>query len=233
MAASSLRKASLSSHSIFLATVIFGFHGLAYAERPMNVDDASTLERGGAKLEFGWSRDGETSGWDGAAGLSPVDTLELEIGFGRSRDGNHSPASTLQGRGFAAKWIPLQRDRGLSAGLKYAFEREKGTEVARMHALNGLMTWAFAGSQLVHINLGREWADENGKRDGSNIWGLGVDLAVTPILRATAEVFGAEHSSPSRAIGLRYELFSGVNASGAIGRGKDGRIGNLGVAWEF
>ena len=28
----------------------------AFAERPMAVDDAGTLERGGAKLEFGWMR---------------------------------------------------------------------------------------------------------------------------------------------------------------------------------
>lgn len=53
----------------------------AHAERPMNVDDASTLAKGGAKLEFGWSKDDSVRGFDAAAGYAPIDNLELEIGL--------------------------------------------------------------------------------------------------------------------------------------------------------
>ena len=54
------------------------------AERPMAVDDAGALERGGAKLEFGWSRDEAVRGYEGAAGFGPIDTVEVELGFGRA-----------------------------------------------------------------------------------------------------------------------------------------------------
>ncbi len=50
----------------------------AFAERPMAVDDAGTLERGGAKLEFGWSRDDAVRGYEGAAGFGPIDNVEVE-----------------------------------------------------------------------------------------------------------------------------------------------------------
>jgi hypothetical protein len=234
MTASSGSKAALChALSRLLIVSLFALPGLVRAERPMYVDDASTLERGGAKLEFGWARDGEISGWEGAAGYAPIDNVELEISAGRARDGTIFPSLTLYGRGFAAKWVPLQSDTGLSAGLKYTFVREEGTEVARTHGLSGLLSWSFTGDQLVHVNLGREVVDENGENEGTNVWGVGLDWPVTPTLRATAETFGAENSKPSQAIGLRYEIFPGFKASAAIGQSDGTEFGNAGVAWEF
>ncbi|MBL8446552.1 MAG: hypothetical protein JNJ44_03965, partial [Zoogloeaceae bacterium] len=40
----------------------------AWAERPMAVDDAGTLPLGGSKIEFGWARDDEARGLEGALG---------------------------------------------------------------------------------------------------------------------------------------------------------------------
>lgn len=216
-----------------LVVSLFALPGLACAERPMYVDDASTLEQGGAELEFGWARDGETSCWEGAAGYAPIDNVELEISAGRARDGTVSPSLTLYGRGFAAKWVPLQSDTGLSAGLKYTFAREEGSDVARTHGLSGLLTWSFTGGQLVHVNLGREVIDESGESEDTKVWGVGLDWPVTATLRATAETFGAENSKPSQAIGLRYEIFPGFKASAAIGQNDGDEFGNAGVAWEF
>ena len=53
------------------------------AERPMAVDDAGTLERGGAKLEFGWSKDDSVRGLEGAAGFGPIDNVEVELCSGQ------------------------------------------------------------------------------------------------------------------------------------------------------
>lgn len=49
---------------IVLASLFAFCSAPAFAERPMTVDDAGTLERGGAKLEFGWSRDDAVRGYD-------------------------------------------------------------------------------------------------------------------------------------------------------------------------
>ena len=202
------------------------------AERPMAVDDAGTLERGGAKVEFGWSRDDSLKGFEGAVGYGPIDNVEVELSFGRAKDRDESPDVTVRGVGAAVKWVPLQQDAGLSAGLKYEYGRERvtGEGTARANALAGLATWAFEAGPRVHLNLGREWVRGDGHTD---FWGIGADFPLTGQLQFTIETFGEEHAGPDRQVGLRYEIFEGFKVSGAVGRGNDRNIANVGVAWEF
>lgn len=140
------------------------------AERPMAVDDAGTLERGGAKLEFGWSRDDALKGFEGAVGYGPIDNVEVELSFGRAKDRDESPDVTVRGVGAALKWVPLQAETGLSAGLKYEYGRERvsGEGTSRANALAGLASWAFEAGPRVHVNLGREWVRGDGHAD---FWG--------------------------------------------------------------
>jgi hypothetical protein len=217
--------------AIFPSLVAFGLH----AEPPMTVDDAGTLPKGGAKLEFGWTKDGGAKGWEAAAGYAPVDTVELEINGGRVRDSSLDPRETTKGVGAAIKWVPVQSDGPLAVGLKYAFLREKvdGGSPADVNALIALVSWTFEAGPTAHFNAGGEWRDEEGARNPVATWGVGVDWPLTDRLDLTLEMFGARHARPDRAIGLRYELIEGVKLSGAVGRGSDRTIANLGVAWEF
>lgn len=209
---------------------------LARAERPMAVDDAGTLARGGAKLESGWSRDDAARGLDGALGYAPIENLELELSLGRSRDRGASPHDTIKAVGGALKWVPLQSEAGLSAGLKYEYEnaRAKWGDDVQVHALKALLTWRFAAGPSVHANLGQEWARVQGGKDSADrVWGLGLDLPLVERLHLTLETFGSESTRPDRQVGLRYEIVENVKLSGAIGYGNDRPIANLGLAWEF
>lgn len=218
----------------FFALMLLGASTLARAERPLNVDDAGTLDKGGVKLEAGWSKDDEARGFEAAAGFGPVDNLELEVSLARIRDHAASPVATIHGQGLAIKWVPLQSETGLSAGLKYEFGRDRVEgESTRVHSLTALATWTFEGGQRVHANLGREITREQGEKEGVNTWGVAVDLPLTEQLTFVAETFGAEHSGPDRAIGLRYELAEGLKLSAALGRGNDRSFANAGIAWEF
>lgn len=200
----------------------------------MNVDDASTLDKGGAKLEFGWSRDDRAKGLDGAAGFSPLENLEVEIGLARARDAAASPDETTHTYGLALKWVPWQHDTGWSAGLKYEYGRDRLEGVStRTHALTGLLTWAFEGGAKLHINLGREFVRERGHSDHANTWGVGVDMPLTPRLDLIVESFGASHSGPERAVGVRYRIADGLKVSAAVGRGNERSFANAGIAWEF
>lgn len=208
--------------------------GMAHAERPMNVDDAGTLERGGAKLEFGWSKDDKARGLEAAAGFAPADKLELELGLARVRDRAASPADVIHGHGLAVKWVPLQADSGLSAGLKYEYGRDRLDGVStRVHALSGLLTWRFEDGPSVHLNLGRESSRERGERENLGTWGVGVDVPLGARLALVVETFGVEHSGPDRALGLRYEIVDGLKVSAAGGRGSGRSFANAGIAWEF
>lgn len=218
-----------------MVSMLVTYAGFARAERPMAVDDAGTLDRGGAKVEFGWAKDGKVRGFEGAVGYAPIDDLELEFDFGRARDHEPAHTETIRALGAVVKWVPLKSDVGLSAGLKYEYinERVLGDASAHGQALTGLFTWSFEAGPLLHVNLGREWVDADDDGDAANVWGVGLDVPLTGQLHVTVETFGAQHARPDRQIGLRYEIAEGLKISGAVGRGNDRNIANVGVAWEF
>lgn len=211
----------------------------ALAERPMAVDDAGTLAKGGAKLEFGVSRDAKLRGWDAAAGFAPVHGLELELGLAGLRDRASSPAARIDGAGLAAKWVPLQSEHGLSAGLKFELGRERtddragGRETSTAQALTALATWAFASGDFVHLNLGQAWAKSGGVRERLGTWGVGLDHPLGDALSLTFELFGVEHSGADKQIGLRWTVAHGLKLSVGLGRGNGRSFGSAGVAWEF
>lgn len=211
----------------------------ALAERPMAVDDAGTLDKGGAKVEFGWSKDDRTRGWDGAAGFAPIDNLELEIGLERVRDHATDPSTRMSGVGFAAKWVPLQAETGLSAGLKFELGRARIDDrvnpeaTERVRSLLGLASWRFASGQAIHFNLGHEWTRADGTTEGVNVWGLGFEQPLRENLQLTLETYGAERSRPDRQVGLRWEVADGLKLSVAAGQGNGRSIANAGIAWEF
>lgn len=223
--------------------IVLGFAATpALAERPMAVDDAGTLDKGGAKLEFGLSKDHKERGWEGAAGYAPIDDLELELSFSRATDRDSDPDTRLRGVGFAAKWVPLKAETGLSAGLKFDYGRTRSddrinpAETERAHSLTGLLTWSFASGQLLHVNIGREWVRVSGPDDTNNTWGIGFDQPVLENLNLTLETYGntsRDQGRPDTQVGLRWTIAEGLKLSGAVGRGNGRSFGNAGIAWEF
>ncbi len=213
--------------------------GLVLAERPMNVDDAGTLDVGGAKVEFGWSKDDSVRGLEAAVGYGPIANVEVELSLARAEDNDASPDQTFKGVGAALKWVPLQQDVGPSAGLKFEWGREKASddgdldETAEGKAVLVLLGWGLDSGQTLHLNLSREWVEVDDETEAENGWGVGTAYPLSEVLDVTAEVFGSQHGAPDRALGLRYELQEGLKLSGAIGRGNDRSFANLGIAWEF
>ena len=148
----------------------------AMAERPMVVDDAGTLDLHAAKLEFGRTWDDQTRGWQLVAGFSPITNLELEINGEQARDRSSDPTTRIEARGFAAKWVPLKAEHGLSAGIKLELGRTRiddrlaPKETERAKAILGLASWRFESGQLAHLNLGREWTKLGGVAENVQSW---------------------------------------------------------------
>ena len=211
----------------------------AHADHPMSVDDAGTLAKGAAKLEFGWSRDDSVRGFDAAAGYAPLENLQLDLELAQARDTDADPTIRARGVGLVAKWAPLQSERGLSAGLKLeygkAWAKASGMpeEHVKAYAATGLASWAFGSGAALHLNLGREWADLDDDIEAANTWGIGATYPVTASLEVVAETFGVEEARPDRLVGLRYEVVEGVKVSAGVGRGNGRSFGNAGIAWEF
>ena len=235
MTPSHLNSKTLRLTAALLALAILPLSGALRAERPMSVDDAGTLDQGGAKVEFGLSKDDRMNGFDGAVGYGPIRTLEVEFNFAALRDGRVSPRDTIQGYGAAIKWVPLVAETGLSAGLKYEYGHEHvdGGYSTNTQALLGLASWTFEAGPVVHLNLGWEWSRAGDEREHAGIWGIGLDCPLTEAFHVTVETFGTQHAKPDKALGLRYEIVEGLKISAAYGYGNDRDFGNLGVAWEF
>lgn len=212
----------------------------ALAEGPMNTDDAGTLDKGGMKIEGIWSKDDQTRGGELLFGFSPVAHLELEVAAARADDDSANPATRLRGYGFGAKWVPFRNDTGWSLGARFDLGRTRVDDreaeanfVEREYAVTGLASWRRENGQVLHLNLGAAQVKAQGARDTVGTWSIGYEFPLIEKMQLTLEAYGAEHSRPDKAIGLRYEVFDGFKVSGAVGRGNDRDFGHVGVAWEF
>lgn len=223
-----------------VAAVALSAASAARAEAPMNTDDAGTLDRGAMKVEATWARDDKERGGELLFGIGAAPDLELEVSLGRARDTSAQPATQLHGTGIGAKWVPIRNETGWSLGARLDHGRTRVSDRAtparfteRDAALTGLASWRSGNGHALHANFGAARAGAQGTRSTVGTWGLGYEFPVSAALQLTAEVFGARHSRPDKALGLRYELFDGFKLSGAIGRGSGRDFGQVGFAWEF
>ncbi|WP_284155472.1 hypothetical protein [Sulfuricystis multivorans] len=212
----------------------------AFAEPPMQVDDAGTLGAGGLKIEGALTRDHKTHGGELIFGFAPLENLEIGLALSHATDREPDPSTRLRGSGIGFKWVPIQNETGWSAGVKLDLSAtrvddrvngERYTE--KEYALAALATYRFDDGQAIHANLGSKQARAQGDRATVGTWGLGHEWPLAAKLKLTEEIFGEEHSRPDKALGLRYEVFEGFKLSGAIGHGNGRRFGQIGFAWEF
>lgn len=210
-----------------LAAAALLLGGAVHAERPMVVDDAGTLPLHARKIEFGFNRDGNGKAVEAAAGFGLFNGLEAGVGIARSREGAARATSMM----LAFKWVPLQAEQGLSAGLRLDLARELGNsgERATSQALVALASWRFSNGMLWHNNLGHF------RRASHSVigWGSGIDWPLNEDLHVAGEFYGERGAQAGRQLGLRWEVANGVKLSGGIGRANGGRVANAGLAWEF
>lgn len=212
----------------------------AWAEAPMNTDDAGTLDKGGVKLEAIRSRDAQTNGTDLVFGYGAAEGLELELSLAGSRDGSVSPATKSSGYGLGVKWVPTKNDTGWSLGARVDLGSSRITDYVtpdrfteREYAVTGLASYRLQNGQVLHLNLGAVQVRAQGANDTAGAWGIGYEIPVTERLKFTAETFGRAHSRPDKAVGLRYEFAEGLKLSVAWGSGSGRTFGQVGFAWAF
>jgi len=221
---------------VLMASIHLLMMPLVHAEGPMHTDDASTLDKGGMKVESVWNRDGPIRGGELLFGFSLVENFEMEVAVTRAKDDEFK----ANGVGFGAKWVPYQNDTGWSLGARFDYGRVRVTERAtsdklteREYALTGLASYRLENDQVLHLNLGALRTSTQGASETIGTWSIGYEFPLIEKLQLTVETFGAEHSRPDQAIGLRYEIFDGFKVSGAVGQGNGRSFGQVGCAWEF
>lgn len=224
------RNVSLLSAALAMAAAA----SLAYAESPMNVDDAGTLDKGGMKIEGVWQKDDQHLSGTLLLGFSPIDQLEVELGVMRDNDMSANPAIKSHGYGIGLKWVPYQNELGWSLGARFDYGQNLAEiETGHVYEVAGLASFRFENGHVLHINAGRSHLETPDEHMTVWTWGVGYELSLAQGLQVTAEIFGEGGSGPDKAVGLRYEIFDGFKVSAAIGHGNDREFGQVGFAWEF
>ena len=232
------RKARLSLLAVSLSVL---FAAPAFAEAPMNTDDAGTLDKGGMKVEATWSQNSDDYGGELLFGMSPIDNLETEISAGYTNDSADGADNRLRVIGFGAKWVPYQNETGWSVGARVDIGRTRTKDkLTNTHtndneyALTGLASYRLTNGQVLHLNAGGKKTDGDAGNDEVGTWSVGYEVPLSSSLQLTLETYGEEHAQPTRSIGLRYTIMDGLKVSGAIGDGNnDKHVAQVGVAWEF
>ncbi len=218
----------------------------AFAEGPMNTDDAGTLDVGGMKVEAVLGRDDKARSTELGFGYGLIENVEVGLSFARETDRADDPSTKVRGTGIGIKWIPIQNDTGWSLGMSLGYGHARVNErsapdkfTEKEYAIAGLASYRLENGHVLHMNLGaarvkvQADSDTAGESETLGNWGIGYEFPLMEKLQLTVETYGEERSSPDKALGLRYEILDGLKVYGSVGRGNDRSFGNLGVAWEF
>lgn len=204
----------------------------ALAERPMIVDDASTLSLGASKVEFGWGREPGARRWEASVGTALTDTVEVAVGAMRHRASADGSAVSWYATGLGLKWVPM-RFGDVSFGARLDATQDHhiaGVEEARTVSASLLASWWVREGLAAHANVGRNRTMGGDETQWATAWALGGDAALGAGWTVTLEQFGASQSKPGQQLGLRYEVMPGLKLSTAWGRQGGATIGNAGIA---
>ena len=208
------------------ATLLCGF---AFAEAPMITDDAGTLDKGGKKIEGGFSKSGSQRTYDLSGGYAPMDNVELGLGLQHSRDGS-IPASG-NAAAFSAKWIPVKSGM-FSAGVKLDVVHAKsGGASANNTSLTALGSARFESGYVLHANIGRTNTSNGGGH--ANNWAIGGEAPVADKVQLTLDAYSSTGSDTGKQIGARWEVQKGLKLSTAFGRYNKDNTAYAGFSWEF
>lgn len=212
----------------------------AYAEGPMNTDDAGTLDQGGMKIEAVSKRDGKTRGAELVFGFGPIENVEVGISVAKENNRTNDPSTKNDVNGFVVKWVPIQNDTGWSLGASFG---NRGTRVddratperytSKEFSWAGLATYRLENGQVLHLNMGSKRTKEKGTANDVRNWSIGYEFPLLENLRLTLDAFEAENTKTDSQLGLRYEIQDGLKLYGAVGHGNNRSFSNLGLAWEF
>lgn len=218
---------------LMVALLMLGL-ATARAERPMVVDDASTLAADAAKVEFGWARWGTARQWESSIGAALTETLEIAFGAVRSQERADPMLAPWFASGVGLKWVPW-RLGALALGGRLDAARDHGPGPLRARTISGqvLLSWWDEAGWAAHANVGRERVRSDAVSQWASTWAVGGDVAVGPGWAVTLERFGASRARPGLQGGLRYEIKPGLKVSAAWGWQASSPIGNAGIAWEF
>lgn len=211
----------------------------ALAGRPLNTEDASTLDDRACQLESWLDR---TRG--GVTDFSFVPAcavlgVEWQAGAVRTREGGRSAttATFVQGKHAFVSVDDGAWGVGIVAGLSRAPRREEKTGWGDPYLIVPVSVGLGEDKDtrpLLHLNIGTTRARD--ERRNLTLWGIAVEKPVTARLTLVAEAFGENAAKPFLRAGGRYTVFEGFDVDltwvTRSGGESNERYWSVGFHWE-
>ena len=197
-------------------------NSIAFAGRPLVVDDANVNEVGHGHLEAWVAREPGSTVYNIAPAYAPIEGLELGALLARDR----STSTTLSA--VQAKWrITPSQENGCNVGAVLGVAHAQGA--SNTTYLNGLVTCNRPDLGSFHLNLGL--AKER-RVSAATTWGVAFEREVGP---ATAHIewFGSEGAKPTAQVGLRGNVAKNIQLDGTIGRRDGATLYTIGTKFQF
>lgn len=208
---------------MLLGSALLALAGLAWAERPLTVEDADTAEVGGGQLESWLARASDGSRvWTTSVGVGVWDGVELGAAYARNTRLNEN-TTALQAKFRLTPSVEGGCNLGAVLGVAHT---DRG--VGRDYEATGLLTCRLAPFTL-HTNLGATRA-QGGPTLAS--WGVAAEKAFGD-LTAHLEAFGEQHGKPTVQVGLRKEILPNLQLDGTLGRAERRTVFSVGLMLEF
>lgn len=201
------------------------------AARPMNTDDARTVDAKACQVES-WVRfNRDSTEYWALPACNPTGNLELTLGgaHAHGHDVGSRNSVVMQGKTLLK---PLETNGwgiGLAAGTVQHARPPAGRD---WYAYVPVSQSLLDDKLVLHLNLG--WLRDGEARRHRMSWGLGSETQVHERVFLIAEAFGQNHGKPSYQAGVRYWVVPNrvqVDATygNRFGSGSDQRWFSLGL----
>ncbi len=192
----------IAKRLVLLLATLITYIPLAYAGRPMAVDDAAITNAHGCELETWMQKSpSETQYW-ALPSCNVNGNLELTLGAVRMvSEDNKQTMAVMQGKTL----IKVLETNSWGAGLVIGNQFNKDKSPAGDLYVNVPVSFSFMDDYLLaHLNSG--WLHK--REDGHDLmtWGIGSELQVTERTGFTSEVYRQDVGKPYYQLGIRHQL---------------------------
>jgi hypothetical protein len=213
--------------------------GLACAGRPLNTEDASTLDDGACQVESWVNRSrGDASDFSFVPACALLG-VEWQAGGVRTREAGTSATTAMfvQGKHAFRSVDDGAWGVGIVAGLTRFPRREARNDWGDPYLIVPVSFGLGEDKDtraLLHLNVGTARLRDEARN--VTLWGVALEKPVTPRLTLLGEAFGENAADPFLRAGGRYTLFDRFDVDltwvTRAGGAREDRFWSLGFHWE-
>lgn len=173
-----------------------------HAARPLITDDARVLDQGTCQIESWVQRNRDSTEYWALPACNFTGNLDLTFGGARTREGDRTYTSEIQGQGKLL--IRALSTNSVGVVVVAGTVRHLQPDARDWFLYVPISASLLDDRVVIHANLGGVREGETGQRRAS--WAAGSETRVSERMVVIAEVFGQDRGRASYQVGVRYTV---------------------------